>query len=318
MDNLIQRSRRPLFSARTRRLALSFVALMALHFSAGTGLAGVEFQTTLPAFTAAATSFSLMGTENWSSAGNAPAAAISDPLAPGVANGPFATGTSVASGIQVQSNTLGESATNTMPGGGLFYAPMGFAGQSGNKQPSNQVSVNLQNESFDIIFSSVAGKAPRAVSLVPTFYRLGNNTVGSVTIQVYNQANILIGSNIVANVQDSLESAFIGITTTGSDVLGRVNLWASTSDAVGADNISVYGSAGGGGGTGAKLFGLQLAGSSFSVRLDAEPGQRFRILASTDLTTWVPVQTNTLTSASQQLTLPASGNARFYQAELLP
>ncbi len=317
MDNLIQRSRRPLFSARIRSFAVSITALAALHFSVGTGLAGVEFQTTLPAFTSAAAAFSLMGTENWSSAGNASAIAINDPLAPGVANGPFAAGTSVASGIRVQSNALGEGATNTMPGGGLFFSPTNFTGNSGNKQPSNQVSGNLQNESVDIIFSSVAGKAPRAVSLVPTFYRLGNSNAGTVTIQVYNQTNALIGSNIVANVQDALENAFIGITTTGSDVLGRVSLWASTSDAVGADNISVYGSESGGG-TGPRLFGPQLTGASFSVRLDAEAGQTFRILASSDLATWVPVQTNTLVSASQQLTLPASGSARFYRAELLP
>lgn len=315
MENLIQSSRRTLCPAKIRRLTLSLVALVALGFSAGSALAGVEFHTNSTAFGAAASSFSLMGTENWSSAGNAAEAAVADPLAPGVANGPFPNGSSVAAGVRVQSNILGNTATNASPGNGaLFYTPTGFTGASGNKQPSNQVTVNFANESMDVIFSAVAGSTPRAVSLTPLFFRLGLNNSATVTIQVYNQTNAFLGSTMVSNVQDCLETAYLGITTTGSDSLGRINLWATSTDIVGVDNLSVYGSAG----VGPRLRALQLTQSGFSVQLDAEAGQTFRILASTNLTSWLPVQTNTLSTASQQLLLPTSGSARFYRAEQLP
>ena len=47
-------------------------------------------------------------------------------------------------------------------------------------------------------------------------------------------------------------------------------------------------------------------------------GQRYVILSSTDLRSWSPVQTNTLTTSSNNYALPASGAVRFYRAQGLP
>jgi len=77
--------------------------------------AGVSFYFTTNDFVSASASLVLRGTEDWSSAGNAPAVALSDPLSPGVANGPFANGSSLAAGAQVQSNSLGDNPTNIPP-----------------------------------------------------------------------------------------------------------------------------------------------------------------------------------------------------------
>jgi hypothetical protein len=51
--------------------------------------------------------------------------------------------------------------------------------------------------------------------------------------------------------------------------------------------------------------------------LDGQAGQRFALLASTNLTAWVSLQTNTLTTDSLEYSVPSSGVARFFKAQLL-
>jgi hypothetical protein len=291
------------------------VTLLALLLSAGPLVAGVVFHETAEAFDAAMGTFTLMGREDWSSAGNAAATVVNSPLAPGVANGPFPNGTTVASGIRVQSNSLGPNGATPAPGTNLYYAPAGFRGVSGNIQPSNQLSTNWDNDSFDIVFSAVNGKSPKAVSFSPMFYRIGANTTATLTIKVYNQADGLLGTVTVPDVADCLEDAYIGILMTGADTLGRVNIWATATDVVGADNIEVFS----GQVVQPSLRALHVSGPNFTVQIDGEAGQRYRMLASANVASgWQSVQTNTLATASQQLTLPATGAARFYRAELWP
>ncbi len=276
--------------------------------------AGVVFHATSGEFQQAVTGLRFMGSENWSSAGNAAARNLTDPLSPGVAKTPFANGTSAASGIRVQSNSLKNAPVAVSPGNGLFYAPTGFAGLSGNIQPSNQLSAQRNDDSFDIVFSTVNGVLPRAVSLSPMYYKITGADAATVTVRVYNQANTLLGTTTVTNVKDCLEDAFLGIVTTGNDALLRVNLWATTTDVVGADNIAVHGSTT----TGPRLRAAGITGQGFTAWLDADSGKSYRVLASTNATTWQAVQTNTLVSPSQLLTFPISGPVRFFQAQQLP
>ena len=57
----------------------------------------------------------------------------------------------------------------------------------------------------------------------------------------------------------------------------------------------------------------------FQVTIQGGPGQQFAILASTDLTNWASVSTNTLTATSTNWTdpTPVSGASRYYRAWLL-
>jgi hypothetical protein len=77
-------------------------------------------------------------------------ALVNDPLAPGVANGPFTSGTNPATGLTVQSNTLGGSASTLSPRGanGLVTASAGFL-----STPNDQISNNQPGDRFDMIFA---------------------------------------------------------------------------------------------------------------------------------------------------------------------
>lgn len=202
---------------------------------------GVVFYVDDPAgFAAATASHVLLGSEDWSSAGDAPQAAVTDPLEPGVAKGPFPNGVAAATGMTVQSNSLGNAATTLAPGGNLFYAPAGFVGVSGAAQVSNQLSSNVNGSSFDMIFADVGDATPAAVSFSPMFYRTsGASNSATLSIKVFGTSGIQIGSTTVPGVADVSEASFVGVVTTPPDVLGRVNVWATLNDVAGADNIDV-------------------------------------------------------------------------------
>ena len=72
------------------------------------------------------------------------------------------------------------------------------------------------------------------------------------------------------------------------------------------------------GGTPPTLRALDAAGGSFHFMLEGQAGQRYVILSGTNLASWTPVQTNTLTSASLQISLPATNTVRLYRAQWLP
>jgi len=203
--------------------------------------ASVVFFSTPAEFATVLDSLTLMGTEDWSSASDAPAQLIDDPLLPGVAKGPFPNGSSVDAGVTVQSNSLGDNPTNAPGGSLMYYAPAGFVGWSGNVQPSEQLGASFGGHGFDLILSEVGGNTPVAVEFSPMFYLLnGFTNSASVTIRVFSPSNGFLGSTTVPNVEDCLEDAYVGILTTDGDSLGRVNIWATSTDVSGADNIAVY------------------------------------------------------------------------------
>lgn len=220
---------------------LPVAALALLCAAAPSANAGVVFYATQQAFEAATGSgYVAMGVEDWSSAGNAPIASVAEPLQPGIANGVFPHGTNPATGLTVQSNSHVTSGNSVAPGAGLFYAPTGFTGLSGNQQPSNQISANATGASFDMLFASVGDATPLALAFTPTYYRLATNDFGTITVKVFDEANGLLGTTTVANVADALEDAFLGIQATDGDVIGRVNVWGGATDTAGADDITVY------------------------------------------------------------------------------
>ena len=216
------------------------VGSLLLSLAGTSAQAGVLFFTSPSAFAAATSGYVAMGIEDWSSGGNAGLSDVIEPLQPGIPAGIFPHGTNPTTGLSVQSNSHITGGANVAPGSGLVFAPAGFTGLSGNHQPSNQVSSNAAGASFDLLFAPVGGLTPTAVSLTPMFYRLGNTDSATLTVQVFDAANGLLGSTTVPNVVDVLEDAYLGIVTTDADTLGRINVWANAVDTTGADNIAVY------------------------------------------------------------------------------
>lgn len=163
---------------------------------------------------------------------------IDDPLEPGVANGPFGSGTNPATGLTVQSNASGNTPDNPNPHGtdGMVTASAGIAGT-----PSDQVGNRLANHSFDMIFGLAQ---TRAVSFNPlVFDATSSGDAGTATIRVYSTSNVLLGTLVDAAVAGFTNpTTFIGVVATGGDEIGRINIVAtSTGDEfTGADNISVY------------------------------------------------------------------------------
>ncbi len=223
-----------------RRTALAAVATLSiLTLVPGPSRAGVMFYVdTQAGFDAATSGLVLAGMEDWSSSTLPDGQGIhfDDPLEPGVSNGPFPNGTNPATGMTVQSNTLGGNPTVLSPGGGLAAASAGFLGT-----PDDQVSSDYIDTSFDMIFA-IAGT--QAVSFTPlVFDQVGTGNAGTATIRVYDSANALLGS-----VQDIPVAGFtnpttiVGVVTTGGDDIGRINVFATSANDrfAGADNIAVY------------------------------------------------------------------------------
>ena len=104
-----------------------------------------------------ADSLAFLGKEDFESSTLAPnnILAFADPLSPGVPHNPFPNGTNATMGMTVQSNTLGGNPINPSPAGstGLATASVGYLGT-----PSDQVSNNNSNGSFDLIFSPGADR----------------------------------------------------------------------------------------------------------------------------------------------------------------
>jgi hypothetical protein len=268
------------------------------------------------AFNAAVSSFIFRGVEDWSGATGTADAVIPDPLLPGVTNGPFPTGSSTVTAIRVQSNSRLTLTATTNFGAGLFYAPAGFQGTSGNLQPSKQLSVNRTNQSFDLVFSP---DLPGAVSLSPMFYRLqGGNNSRPVTVKVYNHENALLGSTNVPSVQDCLENAFAGIIVSAHHRIGRINVATFHLDVAGADNIRVY-DAPLAPPSAPTLSSVSRSGNNFTFQLNGQSGVSYAILTSTNLTNWQSVQTNSLVNTnSTSISVTIAGARNFYRAQVVP
>ena len=209
--------------------------------------AGLSFHISQATFNAAAASYTFIGGENWNSGVGAGLISIDDSLQPGVANGPMPVGTNALMGMTVQSNTLGDAPAILSPFGvtGLVYGDTGTLGQSGNAQPSKQVSANNIGNSFDMLFTVVGGSTPKMVDFTPMFYRVnGTANTATLTVRAYDTSNVLLGSAQVFQVADVLENAYLGLEVSGTTTLGRINVAVSgsTTDVSGADNIRLYGS----------------------------------------------------------------------------
>ena len=216
-------------------------ALVAAALS-GPASAAIIFHTTPGAFNTAVSGLVGLGGEDFESSTLAPNNIVSfdDPLAPGAANSVFPTGTNPAIGMTVQSNTHVDNGATTNPRGpnALATASAGFLGT-----PDDQISTNEVADSLDLIFASPVLEPIVAVGLRPLYFDSNSiNASGSILVQVFDTSNSLLDSITIANVEYQNETAFIGIEATGSDDIGRINLFDGVASLhfQGADDITVF------------------------------------------------------------------------------
>lgn len=188
---------------------------------------------------------SLVGTEDFESSTLADnmTSLISDPLMPGVANGPFTSGALASPGIRIQSNTNidGGASLSVRGGNSLFTNSDGYRGGT-----SDIVGTAVGTDSLDILMPFGLGAGVRAVSLHPLFVGFINgigfptlNT--SLDIKVFDTTNLLIGS--FQFTTNNTNTNFLGLVTTGGENIGRINIDNFTFDddmSLAVDNISVF------------------------------------------------------------------------------
>lgn len=188
-----------------------------------------------------ADSLVVKGSENFESsnlAGNT-GQLLASPLLPGVASGPFAAGSNATLGMTVQANTnVPHNTATPTPGlnpSGLFVQSAGFFGAI-----SDQVSVNLENDSLDLIF----GSGIKAVRLSPLSIELSatsaTSTPNTIRYYIYGPGEVLLGSGSIANV-DYSQTDFLGVVATGSDEIQRISLYSGVVNTIaGVDDITAY------------------------------------------------------------------------------
>jgi hypothetical protein len=227
--------------------------------------AGFDSQTLLQ-------SLGLAGTEDWESSSLAPndLALVDDAINPGIANGPFATGTNVATGMTVQSNTNANGGADISPRGidGLATLSDGLQGNL-----TDSLFANFEFDSLDLIF----GTGALAISLTPLFLSSAfDDSSGNITIRVFDLTNTEIspaGGTIINTASFQTADSFYGIVAMAGQSIGRINLFDGNSNQhfQGVDNIDVY-QAGGPGPTPVPapgtlvLLGIGLAGMGLARR----------------------------------------------------
>ena len=153
---------------------------------------------------------------------------------------------------------------------------------------------------------------------VATFAAL-RSTDGALTIMAINKQ---INTNATANITLTnflpASVAQVWQLTTANTIsrLSDINFTGGTfSNTLPAQSITLFVVPGG---TPPMLHALGASGGNFNFRLAGQAGQRYAILSGTNFVNWTPVQTNTLASASLQISLPATNAVRFYRAQWLP
>lgn len=178
-----------------------------------------------------------LGTEDFESSTAVAYQEFNDSLEPGVANGPFPSGTLVTTGMTIQSNTGGQMPSTPSPHGafGLIDTPPGVVGS-----PSHQISNNQENHSLDLLFSG----GVKAVGLFPAFVlnnsvTTPNGDLGTVDVRVFDMANTLIGTGSITDIGYNVSDHF-GVIAGLGELIGRINL-SSSGAYTGADTITVFG-----------------------------------------------------------------------------
>lgn len=219
------------------RATLVFMSLFSL--AGATSAAPTIFINDVAGFnaTVAIAALTFVGTEDWESSTLAAnnITTVVGPIAPGVANGVFPTGTNVATGLTVQENSGAGMPTNTTSPGNLATASAGFLGT-----PTDQVSTNAVGVSFDMIFSL---SNTTAISFTPlVFDQAASGNAGTANIRIFDSSNNLLLVHSVNVAGFTNPATFVGIVSAFGEDIGRINVFAtSTNDEFsGADNIDVY------------------------------------------------------------------------------
>lgn len=218
-----------------RPLFRLFVAIVVFAVLGAVDVRADLFTTSPSTFASSVSGLYSAGVEDFETAtGNG---LVDDPLSPGVGNGAMPSGTRLATGLTIQSNTLGAAAGETLSpqgsvGLGVYVASLGFT--------SKILSVGNAPNSLDLLFS-LPGQNVTAVGLNPNAsdFNFAGGPV-AVTARVYG-ASGLLGTFTLPAVGPNTAGSFIGIVAPSGQVITRINLSTSVAGMfVGVDNIAVH------------------------------------------------------------------------------
>jgi hypothetical protein len=154
---------------------------------------------------------------------------FSDPLAPGVPNGPFPSGMTGISDMIVQSNLSGGAPAEPNPRGynALVAVSAGFFGAA-----SDGVLANYFVDSLDHMFDDGADKPAVGFNTL-TF--LGSY---QVEVRAYGPGEVFLGQTTTA--ANETGSNFLGVIASNGQSIHRINIYDAGGGAEGADNIQTW------------------------------------------------------------------------------
>jgi hypothetical protein len=184
-----------------------------------------------------------------------------------------------------------------------FKAMKMYRNYDGNKSTFGDTSVYAGGPNPDTIATFAARRSSDgALTIMAINKQLGSNTPVNLTLTNFLPAGIaqiwrLTAANTITRLSD--------VSFTGNVL----------SNTLPAQSITLFVVPGG---TPPSLSAASVTGGNLNLQLNGLAGQRYTILASSNLVNWQYLQTNILTSNSLSLSLPATNMQRFYRAQWLP
>jgi len=184
-----------------------------------------------------------------------------------------------------------------------FKAMKMYRNYDGNKSTFGDTSVSAGGPNPDLISTFAARRSSDgALTIMAINKQIGTNATVKITLTNFPSAGTaqvwqLTSANTISRLSDL---SFPGNTFSNTLPAQSVTLFVVPN------------------GTPPSLRVIGATEGNFNFWLDGQAGQRYGILASSNLTSWQYLQTNQLASNSLSLRLPATDAMRFYRAQWLP
>lgn len=184
-----------------------------------------------------------------------------------------------------------------------FKAMKLYRNYDGNKSTFGDTSVYAGGPNPDLVATFAARRSSDgSLTIMAINKQLGTNATATFAVTNFLPAGTaqvwqLTAANTITHLSDI---AFTGGTFSNTLPAQSITLFVIP------------------GGTPPTLTALNATNGNFNFQLNGQAGQRYAVLSSNNLTSWAPVQTNTLAAASLLISLPATNTARFYRAQWLP
>lgn len=192
--------------------------------------------------------------------------------------------------------TTPDSATPT------FKAMKLYRNYDGNKSTFGETSVAATAPNPDRVSCFAALRADGALTVMAINKQPNTNALATISLNNFlpggtAQVWQLTDANLITQLPD--------LTITGGTFTNQLP----------AQSITLFVIPGG---TPPQLSQAATTNNQFQFRLNGQIGQRYAILASTNLVNWTPLQTNTLSASFQNISVGLTNRQQFYRAQWLP